>query len=339
MLWGKKSNPIIHAYNFALSGFAMLAPLAARPFLGGAHRVANGTLPQDSIEVNRSSIDIPKAVEITNVTELYDGPLSRTFYPCLIVSLPLLVLAFLRLITFIPERKQILTQKIQAKQLPVVSEKSQIGKVQRIVLCVLFFFAGISSGAIEVIWAGFSPGYATKYHSWTMQKASMIPFTYWLLSTIGRFIFVPIAKLVEPPRILTVSNVTLLVTSVMLIILGESHATTFLVCCGITAVFCAPLIASGVSWTCNTLGVSGLNSSLFLAGNSLGATLSPVITARLCEAYGASLFSWTGFGINALMLASIVSICSMKRLWRPIDAQQQANFEVKLTAQTSESEI
>ena len=317
----------------------MLAPLAARPFLRDPPRNMNETMPQNSVVNHSSMVDIPKSNEITNVTEFYDGPLSRTFYPCLIVSLPLLVLAFLRLISFFPERKQILTQKMKAKQLPGISEKSQIGKVRRIVLSVLFFFAGISSGAIEIMWMGFGPGYATKYHSWTMQKAAMIPFTYWLVSMIGRFLFVPVSKLVEPPRILAVCNVSLLVTSVTLIILSESHAITFLVCCGITAVFCAPLIASGVSWACSTLGVSGLNSSLFLAGNSLGAMLSPVITARLCEAYGASLFSWTGLGINAIMFVSVVSICTIKRLWRPVDAQRQTNIEVKLTAQTSDNEI
>ena len=195
-------------------------------------------------------------------------------------------------------------------------------------LSVLFFCAGISSGAIEVIWIGVGPGYATKYQSWTMQKAAMIPFTFWMACMVGRLISIPVAKWVSPPRILTICSVSLLVTSVTLAILGESQITTLLVCCGVTAVFNAPLISSGVAWACNTLGVSGMNSSLFVAGNGLGSMLSPVITARLYEAYGARLFSWTGLGINAVMFFSLVLICTIKRLWRPADAQRQANLEL-----------
>ena len=341
VLWGKKSDPIIHAYNLFISVFAMLAPLVARPFLGDARNNLNETLSQNSsVEMNTSSIaDISSAHGVMiNVTEKNDFTFSRTLYPCLIVSSPLLVLAVLRFILFIPERKQILAKKIQSTKLPGVAVKVHVSRVRQIVLSMLFFCSGIPSDAIQIIWTGYGPGYATKYHSWTMQNATMIPFTFWIITMVARFISIPVARLLEPSRILTVCNLSLLAISAVLIVLGESHTTALLVCCGVTAVFGAPLNAAGVSWTCNTLGVSGLNSSLSMAGNGLGCMFAAVLAARMCEAYGSRMFSWTGLGINAIMFVSIISICMIKRLWRPKDSQRHKNFECRLNIASPENE-
>ena len=340
VLWGKKSDPIIHAYNLFISVFSMLGPLVARPFLGDARTNLNHTMSQNmSVEMNLSSVEnISTAQEVVNVTEPNDISLNRTLYPCLIVSLPLLGLAFLRFILFIPERKQIFAKKIQPAKLPIVVEKEHISKVRQVVLSMLFVCAGIPGDALQIIWTGFGPGYATKYHSWTMKNAAMIPFTFWIITMIARLISIPVARLVEAPRILTACNVFLLAISAVLVILGESQTITLLICCGITAVFTAPLNAAGVSWTCNTLGVSGLNSSLSMAGNGLGCMFAAVLAARMCEAYGARMFSWTGLGINAIMFFSIISICMMKRMWKPADTQRQANFESELNALASGNE-
>ena len=125
LLWEKKSDPIIHTNNFVLSGFAMLAPLAVRPFLGDPSRNISETLSQDSVEVNRSSAAaIFEAFEVTNDTTFHE-PFSRTIFPCVIVSLPLMVLAFLRLSLFLPERKQILTQQIKPTQI-AKAQKSRL---------------------------------------------------------------------------------------------------------------------------------------------------------------------------------------------------------------------
>ena len=337
ILW-KKSDPIIQAYNFFLSGFAMLAPLVARPFLRNTNKTMNQTSVRNSAEINHTSISNDYGSrDVMNTTESQDSLLNGTFFPCLLVNFPLLLLALQRLILFIPERKRILNEKKTPAQLPGVSENAHINRARQAVLSTIFFFAGIFPGASEMIWAGFGAGYATKYQSWTMKKAALIPFLYWMVSMIARFLSIPVAKLVEPPRILTFCSLCLIAISTILVILGESHTTALLVCCGITAAFIGPLLGSGVSWACSTLGVSGRNSSLVLAGNSMGCMFSPMLTARLCEAYGARMFSWTILGMNVIIFLSIVIICLIKRLWRPAD-RRQANFECELTAPISEKE-
>ena len=341
ILWGKKSDPIIQAYNFFLSGFAMLAPLVARPFLGDTNRNINQTLLRSSAEINNTSIsNISEAHDTTNTTQLHDSLLNGTFFPCLIVNFPLLLLALQRLILFIPERKRILNEKIKPTQLPGLAENAHISRVRQVVLSVLFFFAGIFPGAIEMMWAGFGAGYVTKYQSWTMKEAAMTTFAYWMVSMIGRFLSIPVAKLVEPPRILLVCSLCLTVNSAILVIMGESNTTALWVCCGISAAFTGPILSSGVSWACSILGVSGRNSSLFLAGNSMGCMFSPMLAARLCEAYGARMFSSTGLGITAIMFVSILCIYVMHRLWRPADANRRhANLECELTAPMSDKEF
>ena len=334
ILW-KKSDPIIQTFNFFLASFAMLAPLVARPFLDDTNKKMNQTLLRNSAEINRPSIsNISEAHDVMDTTESQDSLFNGTFFPCLLVNFPLLLLALHRLILFIPERKCIINEKTKPTQLPGVSGNEHTNKARQAVLSMMFIFAGIFPGGCEMVWAGFGAGYATKYQSWTMKKAALIPFLFWMVSMIGRFLSILVAKLVEPPRILTLCSLCLIAVSAVLVILGENHSIALLVCCGITAALNSPFYASGVSWACSTLGVSGRNSSLFMAGYSIGCMFSPMLTARLCQAYGARMFSRTALGINVIVFLSIVIICVIQRLWRPAE-RRRANYECELIAPIS----
>ena len=178
---------------------------------------------------------------------------------------------------------------------------------------MLFFIVGVFVGVVELLWGGFGAAYVTKYHDWSGKNATMIPFVFWIVYTFGRMVAVPVAKFVRPKWVFLLCGFCLLVSSIILSAIGESNNIVLLVCCGLSGGFAGPFMAAGVTWTCDTLGITGLNSSLFLAGTGLGAMFTPLITARLCESFGARMFSWTGLVINICMFIVIVIICLMTR--------------------------
>ena len=139
----------------------------------------------------------------------------------------------------------------------------------------------------------------------------MIPFVFWIVYTFGRMIAVPVAKFVRPKWVFLTCGFFLLISSVILSSIGESNDIVILVCCGLSGGFAGPFMAAGVTWSCDDLGVTGLNSSLFLAGGALDAMFTTLITARLCESFGSQMFSWTSLINSVVMFIVIIIICLM----------------------------
>ena len=80
----------------------MLAPLIAKPFLRGTQ-----TRTDEKSALNSTYLDdLPEVFDSVNETGSpnTDDAVNRTMYPCLIVSLPLVLLGLLRFILFLADR-------------------------------------------------------------------------------------------------------------------------------------------------------------------------------------------------------------------------------------------
>ena len=294
----------------------MLAPLIAKPFLGGPQiRIDDKTV------LNSTYLDdLPEAFDSVNATRSpnTEDAVNRTIYPCLIVSLPLVLLGTLRFIFFLTDRGTLWRKDeiLRKTQNAPLSQNIASNQVIKFLLSSLFFIVGIFVGAVELQWGGFGAAYVTKYHDWSGKNAAMIPFVFWIVYTFGRMVAVPVAKFVRPKWVFLICGFFLLISSVILLAIGESNDIVILVCCGLSGGFAGPFMAAGVTWSCDALGVTGLNSSLFLAGGALGAMFTTLITARLCESFGARMFSWTGFINSVVMFIVIIILCLMTRRQR-----------------------
>ena len=324
-LWGRRSESVMQGFLFSLSAMAMVAPMVAQPFLG--HQYADNGHHQAMIDINGSQLykaemqvadDLGPTWEPLEISIFgFTMAAGRALYPCIIVGLPLLFVAIARLISFIAERGKCVRHceyidepvEREPPEEPGKRRRNRFAVYKKMTVFVTFFLVGVFTGAIELLWSGFTAGYAVKYHSWTSERAVLVPFVYWCVQSVGRLLIIPLARLVAPSQLFAGCSLCLLTSAIVMVVMTDTNPTVLMVISGCMGGFGAPLMGAGVSWVCGALRLTGLNSSIFYAGSSLGSMFMPMAIAKLCAAFGARMFLYINVAVNGAMFASVMLIC------------------------------
>lgn len=165
-----------------------------------------------------------------------------------------------------------------------VSGTRQAVKVNWRLTGLVMLFMCVYVGA-EVGIGGWLYTYAMERGLATATSAAYLTSVYWGAFMVGRIFSIPIAARVRPRVILSVDLLGCLSSIGLLVLLPESEVALWVgvFCFGL---FVASIFPTVITWSERRMSMSGLVTSMFFVGSSIGGIFFPWFIGQLFDGYG-----------------------------------------------------
>jgi len=160
---------------------------------------------------------------------------------------------------------------------PKSVEESNGGWVKVAVIAVLLF---LYVGA-EVSTAGWVPSYALDHGlAGSAASASFYTSLFWLAVTVGRLLWIPVARRLKPANCIW-SGITLSLLGIALIVLRPDSRESFIIGIIWFGIMISSVFPSAFSYLSTTVGITGRVSGIVLFSSSVGAMFFPWLVGIL----------------------------------------------------------
>lgn len=150
-----------------------------------------------------------------------------------------------------------------------------------LVMLFLCFYVGAEIGVGNWLYT-----YALEMGLATETSAAYLTSVYWGAFMGGRLLSIPIAARVRPRVILWTDLIGTLICVGLLVLLPQSEWAIWLGAFGI-GLFVASIFPTLITWSERRMSMTGLVTSMFLVGSSVGGIIIPWLIGQLFDRYGA----------------------------------------------------
>jgi FHS family Na+ dependent glucose MFS transporter 1 len=183
-------------------------------------------------------------------------------------------------------------------------EDSGTGPVKinwRLTILIMLFTCIYVGGEVGI--GGWLYTYAIEMDLATATSAAYLTSFYWGALMVGRVLSIPIAARFRP-RVILWTDLIGCVLSVTLMVFWPQNAWALWVGAFGFGLFVASIFPTIITWSERRMNMSGVVTSLFFVGSSIGAIFFPWFIGQLIEAYGA----WITM---PAILVSLLALCGV----------------------------
>ena len=290
--WGRKNGPFLQGLHLMYPIAALIAPLVVQPFL------MERTIPSVNVTNTSDTGDVIRDLPPFNESLLMPAFAVYTFNRSIISTRPadsqpgrsmlyfvfiintglLLLLALISFIQFWfdPHIKRNKTDNDTDKDtLPV--KKRAFEKC----LWLFFILSAICLGSLENGYSGLLFTFVVKYLDWSKSKSTFLLTISSSGSAVGRLVGILASSFIKPKIILGVDYVLILASVLCLTFLVHLHPMVVWVCCSVLPLGGATIFAANITWARNFFHVSGVFTSFYLIGYSVGELSGPPLIGYL----------------------------------------------------------
>jgi MFS transporter, FHS family, Na+ dependent glucose transporter 1 len=149
-----------------------------------------------------------------------------------------------------------------------------------LIMTFMFVYVGAEVGV-----GGWLYTYAVEMGLANTTAAAYLTSVYWGAFMLGRLLSIPIAARVRPRTILLVDLAGCVLSLSLMVLLPESAWSVWVGAFGV-GLFIASIFPTVLTWAERRMTMSGVATSMFLVGSSLGAMLIPWLIGQLFDRYG-----------------------------------------------------
>ncbi|MCC6458583.1 MAG: MFS transporter [Caldilineaceae bacterium] len=149
-----------------------------------------------------------------------------------------------------------------------------------LIMTFMFVYVGAEVGV-----GGWLYTYAVEMGLANTTAAAYLTSVYWGAFMLGRLLSIPIAARVRPRTILMVDLAGCVLNLSLMVLLPESAWSVWVGAFGV-GLFIASIFPTVITWAERRMSMSGVVTSMFLVGSSLGAMLIPWLIGQLFDRYG-----------------------------------------------------
>jgi FHS family Na+ dependent glucose MFS transporter 1 len=149
-----------------------------------------------------------------------------------------------------------------------------------LIMAFMFVYVGAEVGV-----GGWLYTYAVEMGLANTTAAAYLTSVYWGAFMLGRLLSIPIAARVRPRTILLVDLAGCVLSLSLMVLLPESAWSVWVGAFGV-GLFIASIFPTVLTWAERRMTMSGVATSMFLVGSSLGAMLIPWLIGQLFDRYG-----------------------------------------------------
>jgi FHS family Na+ dependent glucose MFS transporter 1 len=167
---------------------------------------------------------------------------------------------------------------------PAKLQNQTAGKIDPLLIVLISLVFGCYSGA-STAFGGWIFTYATKMNLANETSAAYLTAVFWGALTLGRLVAIPVAMRYKPQHILRADFAGALVSLLAMLLWPRSLAAVIVTSAGLGFAL-ASIYPTTMSYSGQTMLLSGKVTGLFAIGNSAGAMLVPWIIGQLFESAG-----------------------------------------------------
>jgi len=268
---GRNTSPYVYTLHFCYAIGALITPIMAKPFLKDA---------EIGSTVNGTMFDVSE-LELGN-----DGFWTiKSLYPIIfmIMVLPVPVFVFYFIQARCSEAKKKTTSEIEHAKIDDGDYLTRNKTIAVMVFASLFYFtqAGVEHG-FRSFTAVFMVNSALGL---SRNAAADVLAILYLSFAAVRLLLIPISTLVSSNTILYLSSFTLLVSTSMLAIWGETNLLIMQIGIGLTGAGMASMVAAGMMWLKNVIKITNKVTAIILFACRVSEKVYSLLAGLLMETY------------------------------------------------------
>ena len=314
--WGSKNGPFLQGLHLMYAVAAIISPQVAQPFLmprpvypdnvtntsdaGNAFLMrstseVNGSFSTSSMLLNAgSSSNVTESMEVISTPSVilfYNSNYSnestiasqtmksRLYYVYVINASFLLLLAIISFIPFCYEPH--ISRSRQMENL-LENEKPKMKKrVFEKFVWFIFCVSNLCLGSLEVSYSGLLLTFVVEHLNWSKSNGTLLLTISASCYAFARLVGILASSFVKPSVILGVDYVIVLASLFCLTVLVHVHPAVVWVCCSLMPLGVATIFASNLTWTRDFFHVSGVFTSFYMSGYSIGSLGGPALIGYL----------------------------------------------------------
>jgi len=294
----RNTSPYVYALHFCYGVGALITPIMAKPFLREAESTAvNGTLFDSELELEET--------EFWTIKSLY--PL---IFLIMVLPVPFYIYYFIQARG---NEKKCKNEKSET-EVEETKEGEFLNRNKTIAVMIfasLFYFtqAGVEHG-----FRSFTPAFVVNSALGLSRNAAadVLAILYLTFAAV-RLLLIPISTLVSSNTILITSSLTLLVSTSILSISGETNLLIMQIGIGLTGAGIASMFAAGMLWLKNVIKLNNKITAIICFASRVSEKVYSLVGGMLMETYPVGFL----YVMSGNVVCIIVCICIMNLIaWK-----------------------
>ena len=298
-VYGKNSDAQMQGLHAMFGLGAFVSPLLVGPFLKNYENYNGSVLTNSTSSFNSTSSSNVSSVSSTTSSEL--SLIKWPFW----ISVPFFIIP---LLTFVAAGLKNANFNDRGLKTWGSVQKDDQKAFRGFFLVLLFIFLLLYVG-MEVAIGGLIFSFAFKHGILKSKShAAYLTSTFWGSFCVGRFLGIPLAKVVRAHVILVVDMVGCLVGALLLVFVSTTVPAWLWVGTCVLGISMASVFPSTMSWAETVMHITGKSASLLVVGSSLGEMTIPLVIGTLMEKKGAMVFLHSILVIVLLAMVVFIAI-------------------------------
>ena len=175
------------------------------------------------------------------------------------------------------------------------------------ILCLsILFLSFFTQVWIETGLGNYVAAFAIKALQWSKRDASWVTSALWGSQFAGRIIAIPISVFISPRTMVFISVVGTVCSAGVMMALVKVSDIFYWISVVLAGVNMSSTFGSMVLWSSHHIPVTGVTSSVFQVGSSLGSLIGPVVTGHLFDDYSPMFMVYLLFAAASLQVLAVL---------------------------------